>query len=250
MNISTYLNRINMKEVGRPNLSFLSRLQENHLLHIPFENLDISLGRPIQLSLPKLFEKVIEKCRGGFCYELNGLFDWLLRECGFTTSLISARVRDKDNSFGPEFDHLAILVYLDQPYLVDVGFGDSCRFPLPLTGEEVEDISGRYRVILEEASDGYALQKQEENGWITEYRFTTRSYELQAFTSMCEYHQTSPASHFTQKKMCTIATLDGRITLTQDFLTMTQDRNKQKFPILSDQQFYKELQRFFGINLS
>jgi N-hydroxyarylamine O-acetyltransferase len=249
MNVSAYLNRIGIKTVGRPDLSLLSLLQESHLLHVPFENLDIFLNRPIRLSLPALFEKIVEQHRGGFCYELNGLFDWLLRECGFITSLISARVRKANGSFGPEFDHLALLVHLDQPYLVDVGFGDSCRRPLPLTGKEAEDISGRYRVIPDDAPEVYTLQKQTEDDWVTEYRFTTRPYELNAFASMCKYHQTSPASTFTQKKMCTIATRDGRITLIQDFVTITRDGNKQKLPISSNQQFHEVLQRFFGIKL-
>jgi N-hydroxyarylamine O-acetyltransferase len=249
MNVSAYLNRIGIKTVGRPDLSLLSLLQESHLLHVPFENLDIFLNRPIRLSLPSLFKKIVEQRRGGFCYELNGLFDWLLRECGFTTSLISARVRKANGSFGPEFDHLALLVHLDQPYLVDVGFGDSCRRPLPLTGEEAEDISGRYRVISDNAPEAYALQKQTEDDWVTEYRFTTRPYELNMFTSMCEYHQTSPASTFTQKKMCTIATRDGRITLTPDFVTVARDGHKQKLPVSSNQQFHEMLHRFFGIQL-
>ncbi|MGA9172700.1 MAG: arylamine N-acetyltransferase [Thermoactinomyces sp.] len=247
MNVSAYLNRIGIKLVGRPDRSLLSLLQESHLLHVPFENLDISLN--VRLSLPALFDKIVEQRRGGFCYELNGLFDWLLRECGFVTSRISARVRKADGSFGPEFDHLALLVHVDQPYLVDVGFGDSCRRPLPLSGEEAEDISGRYRVIFDEIAEGYALQKQTEGDWVTEYRFTTRPYKLQAFTSMCEYHQTSPASTFTQKKMCTIATRDGRITLTPNFLTITRDGKQQKLPVSSEQQFDEELQHYFGIRL-
>lgn len=249
MNVSAYLRRIGLSAVDHPDRQFLSRLQENHLLHIPFENLDISLHRPIRLSLPRVYEKVVERGRGGFCYELNGLFHWLLRECGFHTTLISARVREADGSFGPEFDHLAVLVLLETPYVVDVGFGDCCRHPLPLTGEELEDISGRYRVISKADGEGYALQKKMEHNWVTEYYFTTLPHELQSFTPMCEYHQTSPASTFTQKKMCTIATEDGRITLTQDFLTITQDGKKQKRPVASDDQFRDELLRYFGIKL-
>ncbi|MFD1395356.1 arylamine N-acetyltransferase [Kroppenstedtia eburnea] len=249
MNVSAYLRRIGLSAVDHPDRQFLSRLQENHLLHIPFENLDISLHRPIRLSLPRVYEKVVERGRGGFCYELNGLFHWLLRECGFHTTLISARVREADGSFGPEFDHLAVLVLLETPYVVDVGFGDCCRHPLPLTGDEVEDISGRYRVASKTDGEGYALQKKTEGHWVTEYRFTTLPYELQAFTSMCQHHQTSPASTFTQKKMCTIATDDGRITLTQDFLTITRDGKKQKHPVTSDRQFHDELLRYFGIKL-
>ena len=246
MDVSTYLHRIGISTVSHPDRRFLSRLQENHLLHIPFENLDISLHRPIRLSLPQVYEKVVERGRGGFCYELNGLFQWLLQECrNFVFSLISARVREADGSFGPEFDHLAVLVLLEIPYVVDVGFGDSCRHPLPLTGDEVEDISGRYRVVATDDGEGYVLQRRIEGHWMTEYRFTTLPYQLQDFTSMCQHHQTSPASTFTQKKMCSIATEQGRITLTQDFLTIARDGAKQKHPVTWDQQFHEQAPALF-----
>lgn len=249
MKRSAYLERIGIKAVKHPDRAFLSLLQENHLLHVPFENLDIPLNRPIRISLPAFYKKIVEQRRGGFCYELNGLFDWLLRECGFVTSRISARVRNPDGSYGREFDHLTLLVHLDQPYLVDVGFGNSCRLPLPLTGEEVEDISGRYRIIPDQIRDHFLLQRQGNGDWSTQFRFTTQSYELDAFTEMCEYHQTSPSSNFTQRAMCTIATRDGRITLTSNFLTITRNGQQQKFPISSRQQFDEELLRYFGIRV-
>jgi len=250
MNVQSYLSRIGITEAGQPDLAFLRHLQNRHLLSVPFENLDISLGRPIRLILPDLYDKVVNRKRGGFCYELNALFDWLLRECGFTTSLISARVRKPDGRFNPEFDHLALLVHLDQPYLVDVGFGDSCREPLPLDGTEVKDISGKYRVITAgETPDGYALQKETNGDWLTEYLFTTIPRELHQFASMCEYHQTSPESMFTQKTVCTIATVTGRITLTREHLTVTKNGRQQKVPIVSEQQFHDQLRRYFDIHL-
>jgi N-hydroxyarylamine O-acetyltransferase len=241
MDVQTYLSRIGIPETSQPDLTFLRHLQKRHLLSVPFENLDISLGRPIRLFLPDLYDKVVNRRRGGFCYELNALFDWLLRECGYSTTLISARVRKPDGSFNPEFDHLTLLVHLDRPYLVDVGFGDSCREPLSLDGKEAEDISGRYRVIADVETTG--------GHWLTEYRFTTIPRELRQFASMCEYHQTSPKSTFTQKTVCTIATANGRITLTREHLTVTENGRQQKVPIVSEQQFQNQLRRHFDIHL-
>ena len=81
-----------------------------HLLAVPFENLDIHLGRPISLDQDALFGKIVTRRRGGFCYELNGLFALLLRELGFEVTLLSAGVARADGGFGPEFDHLTLLV--------------------------------------------------------------------------------------------------------------------------------------------
>jgi N-hydroxyarylamine O-acetyltransferase len=250
VDVQAYLSRIGIPKTRQPDLAFLRHLQNRHLLSVPFENLDISLGRPIRLSLPAMYDKVVNRKRGGFCYELNALFNWLLRECGFSTSLISARVRKPDGGFNPEFDHLALLVHLDKTYLVDVGFGDSCREPLPLDGTEVEDISGRYRVMaVGETSGQYALQKETKDHWVTEYQFTTIPRELHQFASMCEYHQTSPESTFTQKTVCTIATSTGRITLTREHLTVTKNGYQQKVPIVSEQQFDDLLRQHFHIHL-
>jgi N-hydroxyarylamine O-acetyltransferase len=119
-----------------------------------------------------------------------------------------------------------------------------------LDGKEAEDISGRYRVIADvETTGGYVLQKETKGHWLTEYRFTTIPRELRQFASMCEYHQTSPKSTFTQKTVCTIATANGRITLTREHLTVTENGRQQKVPIVSEQQFQNQLRRHFDIHL-
>src|SRR5271157_4958068 len=80
-----------------------------------------SLATPIRLEPPLLYEKIVVRRRGGFCYELNGLFSQLLTALGFQVQMLSARVRRDDGGFGPEFDHMLLKVELEQPWLVDVG---------------------------------------------------------------------------------------------------------------------------------
>jgi len=92
---------------------------------VPFENLDIHLKRPIVLEDNALFDKIVTRKRGGFCYELNGLFAALLRALGFDVVMLSAGVANPEREFGPDFDHMALLVTLEQSWLADVGFGDS-----------------------------------------------------------------------------------------------------------------------------
>src|SRR5688572_12691144 len=147
MDVDRYLRRIGYQGPRTPTLETLKALHRAHLLSVPFENLDIHFGTRIALDGEKLADKILTRSRGGFCYELNGLFGELLRSLGFRVDLLSARVADAEGSFGPEFDHLTLLVHLDSPWLADVGFGDSFRLPMRLEhGFELTDESGTYRL--------------------------------------------------------------------------------------------------------
>ena len=97
--------------------------KKNHLLNIPFENLDIHYGKTIILDPLRLQQKNPAYSKGGdFCYELNGLFYHLLWQLGFDVQMISARVNDGQGNYGPPFDHMALVVRLEEPWLIDVGF--------------------------------------------------------------------------------------------------------------------------------
>jgi len=134
MEIEKYLERIEFKGNTGPTIELLTALQKRHLLSIPFENLDIHYKTPIKLSPPDIYQKVVIKRRGGFCYELNSLFGDLLRSLGFKVKLISARVFNQQQQiFSPEFDHLAIIAKIDSTdYLADVGFGEFSFAPLKI----------------------------------------------------------------------------------------------------------------------
>ena len=252
MNLNSYLQRIKISQLEKPNVSFLSKIQEQHLLTVPFENLDIHQRNNIVLEDVRIYAKIVVNERGGFCYELNGLFCWLLRSLGFSVSMVSSQVyRSAEDKFTPEFDHMALLVNLEKAYLVDVGFGDTFRNPIALPDGNVEDISGTYRVQpFGSAPDTYILQKQENNGWQHVYSFTTHPRVISDFEKMCTFHQTSPESHFTQEVICTMATKNGRVSLTNDFLTITDTSSKIKTKVVSEKDFTHKLRDHFGIELN
>lgn len=246
LNIDDYLQRIHARKKSEKDLSFLKELQEQHMLTVPFENLDVIHKIPIPLNVESYYQKVIEQKRGGFCYELNGLFHWLLQSLGFRCRLIAGTVKRPDGGWALSESHATQIVYLDQPYLVDVGFGDSARIPLPLSGEEREDVSGKYRVIHVRDSL-YDLQKTiEKDEWSTLYRFDMQEKELKDFTEVCHFNQTSPDSHFTQKLIVTLATETGRITLSGNELTETSHGDKRKISI-NDSEVQGVLEKHFGI---
>jgi N-hydroxyarylamine O-acetyltransferase len=248
LNIGAYLQRLNYTDSVDVNLQTLRSLQVAHLLSVPFENLDVALGQPIYLDDRSLFNKIVKQRRGGFCYELNSLFSKLLQELGFDVTLLSARFIRADGSVAPEFDHLVLLVQLEEPWLVDVGFGDSFRKPLPL--QPAMDVEkGDYRLICNDDRDWTLQRREDETTWQDKYRFTLQPRQLADFTEMCHYHQTSPETLFTQKRLCTIATPEGRITLIDMQLTITQGSQRNEQLLSSQSDYTTVLHKYFGIDL-
>ncbi len=246
MDVKAYLKRISVEKQSEATLDYLTLLQKHHMEIIPFENLDVIRKVEIKLNFERFFEKVIRNHRGGFCYELNGLFFRLLTELGFQSHLISCTVK-KPSGWAKPNTHAAIIVTLGEPYLVDVGFGDSVRQPVPLTGEERTDVSGTYRIIKNE-DDFFDLQRLENEEWRILYRFSDTAKQLEDFSEGCLYNQTSPDSTFTHGDIVTIATEFGRITLSDLTVTVTKNGEKEKSE-LTEEEKDKFIEQYFRIKL-
>lgn len=251
MDVDRYLARIKIGQTKPPSLPFLTRLMEAHLKSVPFENLDILLGRNISLEVSRVYEKVVEKNRGGYCFELNGLFAWLLRELGFQVDLVSAHVFEKKTGlFGPEFDHLALLVHLDRVYLVDVGFGESYRRPVALPNGEVEDIGGRRRMKRMDYEEGrYLVELQEEDTWLPQYSFNTTPRQIMDFQEMNVIQQTSKTSFFKKGVFCMKATENGWITLRGNILRIMENGNIESVTLPSTELRDRVILTHFAIQL-
>jgi N-hydroxyarylamine O-acetyltransferase len=245
---AAYLDRIDLAEPITVDIEGLRRLQHVHLIRVPFENLDIHLGRPIRLDLASLIEKIVMRHRGGFCYELNGLFAFLLRSLGFQVTLLSGRAANREGGFGPEFDHLALRIDLDQPYLADVGFGDAFLEPLRLTAG-IEQSDPRNTFLLTHEGDDWLVRERVPDGaWKPLYLFTLVPHRIEDFAEMCRYHQTSPASHFTQGTVCSIATAAGRMTISGDRFIETHEGNRTERLIASEVELRTLLADHFGVS--
>ena len=247
LDVNAYLERINYRDSTAATLDTLRALHRAHLMAVPFENLDISRGRKIVLDQESLIRKIVRERRGGFCYELNGAFAALLRSLHFQVTLFSARVARDTGGEGPEFDHLCLQVDLEESWLADVGFGDSFLEPLRLhtNGEQV-DPTGSFRI--DQLDDRLQLEKLElDGGWKRQYSFTLQPRYLQEFADMCRHHQTSPESPFTGKRICTLATGDGRITLADMKLIITKDGRRNETMLSGEQGRIDALRQYFGI---
>ena len=249
LNVENYLSRISFHDDIQINHSTLARLHRKHILSVPFENFDILRGRKIRLDLKAIEDKIVTDRRGGFCYELNSLFGALLRQLGFGVRMISARVCE-NGKIGQEFDHMALRVNLDEEWLVDVGFGDSFMEPIQIAvGMKQKDSAGYFRIVRHD-SPYLRLESSKDNlAFEPTYLFTLAERKLEDYAAMCEYHQSSPKSSFTQEKVCTIATENGRITLRDQKLIETVDGHKTVRQIADDQEYKQILLDRFRIEI-
>ena len=249
LNVPAYLDRIAYTEPVAPTLEVLRSLHRAHLLSVPFENLDIALGRKIACDESAFIRKIVEGRRGGFCYELNGAFASLLRAVGFQVTLLSARVPRDDGGMSPEFDHLALRVDLDNPWLADVGFGDSFLEPLELQlGAEQAQDGWRYRVL--DCGNSLFVERADRDAvWKPQYSFTLTPRRLDDFADMCHYHQTSPESPFTRKSVCSMATPDGRITVAGLKLISSRNGSREERLLVSDAEWRSALRDYFNVVL-
>ena len=260
MDRDEYLSRIGLdaSDVRDTDLATVERLQQAHLTTVPFETMSVA-GYPfeerrpegVSLDVAEMYDKVVTRRRGGICYELNGLFGWLLDECGFDTERVAARVISPDDgSYGPPGGHQPLLVRLDEPYLVDVGFGgEILRHPLPLDGTVREDPEGAWRVVEAERRDAdyiaqYSRCNADEDGWTDWFIFRAEPREMNYFEPACEYHQSAPDATFTDWVFATMVTDRGHETLTPgSFREVTGDDARersistQEWGTLLDQEF-------------
>lgn len=253
LDATAYLERIGHRGPVPPTPATLRALHLAHLRTVPFENLDVHSGRPIRLDEGALFEKIVGRRRGGFCYELNGLFAGLLHAVGFEVSLLAAQFPREEGRTAPPFDHLTLLVRTpggDGSWLADVGAGrGSFATPLPAeTDDEAwqPEACAAFRLAWE--GERRRLWRREADGaWEREYAFTTRPHALGDFAAGCLFHQTSPDSVFTRGRICSLATPTGRVTLADRRLIVTEEGRRTERE-LTEVETRAALRSRFGID--
>ncbi|MFT5132330.1 MAG: N-hydroxyarylamine O-acetyltransferase [Gammaproteobacteria bacterium] len=248
INIERCLDRINYQGSREPSLETLKALQLAFVYAIPFENLDIHLQRKIELSAENSYRKIIDERRGGFCYECNTLFHSMLEMLGFDVKFVAATMQ-LPIAMNIEFEHMALMVRLDDVYLVDVGNGQSCQQAMRIGADEIVKFENvEYR--LDEFEDGHALYfRGEGDDWLPRFSFTTVPRQLKEYEEMCHIIQTSPASHFTHRKVITIARPDGRVSLVDRDLEIKQAGRVTTRSLKSNEQYKESLETYFSIQL-
>jgi len=251
-----YLDRIGAAAPRAATLDGLTELALAHLYTVPFENLDIAARRPLSLDPEAIYDKLVVRRRGGFCYELNGLFSWLLREVGYDVTLLAGQTVDPETGEpGRERAHVFLLVELDGPWLVDVGWGEAYRRPfalcaghkhtdLDIAAYRLEEDAGRWQIV-ERHDDSLETNLKQAAGWRVAYRFDLTPYALPDFVETCRWQETE-SPFFTGHRFCTLATPDGRRTLMDDRLIVRNGRERAERPV-DEQEVPALLERLFGV---
>ncbi|HUY47347.1 MAG TPA: arylamine N-acetyltransferase [Streptosporangiaceae bacterium] len=246
--LAAYLRRIAVACQEVVDAAALRVLHRAHQMAVPFENLSIHLGEPISLDQEDLIGKIVNRGRGGFCYELNGAFALLLEAMGAGVSRVAARVYGDGGHLGPPFDHLALVVHLADgsgPWLADVGFGSHSTYPLLLGGRhEQADPADRFLLADAEDTDVDVLKDGQ-----PQYRIELRERSLDDFIPTCWWQQTSPQSHFTRNTICSRLTDHGRVTITGRTLIRVSGGSRTERQLPTDEAVLTAYRDHFGIIL-
>lgn len=209
--LQRYLERVQYRDSLRPTLETLTGLHRAHLLTIPYENLDIHIGRPLTLDAEPIFTKLVDERRGGWCYEMNGLFGRVLDTLGFEVRRVAGAVGRATRGDQVEGNHLVLIVTVDEtPWIADVGFGDGFLEPLPLQPGVYRQDFLEFRITRE--GDRWTVHNHEFGG-ADSFDFTTEPRAMSWFGPQCHELQTSPESGFVQKTVCQRFVADGIVTL-------------------------------------
>lgn len=261
-----YLRRLGLDAgavTGAPSPAAVTALQGAHVRRVPFETLAVTgdpfghrQGGEVALALPRLYEKVVQQRRGGYCYELNGLFGWLLRDLGYTADYIAARILRDDGAARPPANHLTNCLTLDgTQYLVDVGLGTpTLREPLPLDGTVVtDDVGVSWRVVGTERPDADGLtqfRRPGEESWTDRYLFETTPRDLDYFAATNDYLSTAPESPFVGSPVVTRATDCGHVKLTATKFLEYRGAEATEHPVVGADEWYERLDEWFDIDYS
>jgi len=244
--LARYLARVGYGGDIKPTLATLRELHRAHLLSIPYENLDIHLGVPLTLDPGRMFAKLVDERRGGWCYEMNGVFANVLETMGFDVRRVAGTVGRAAHGWRAQGNHLVLIVTLDRPWIVDVGFGDGFLAPLLLEPGTYSQSFLRYRVSRDGPRwrvDNHAF------GGADGFDFTLTRRTLEDFAVQCRELQTSPESGFVKTTVCERFTREGLIMLRGATLKEVTAAGARERVLESAGEYEATLRDRFGLDL-
>ena len=246
-----YLERIGFHGTIDNSYKTLAAIQEAHLSSIPYENLDIINGVPLSLEIPDLYRKIVHQRRGGYCFELNALFRWLLLELGFpVTSYMARFLRDETEIPMRRHQVLKVETADGTSYLCDVGVGGNIpTWPIPLVTDEVfRQDNGSYHLQKDDFL-GWVLEELRHGQWSRLYSFTEEVQLPIDFIMPSFYCEHSPNSPFTQRTMVSLRTPNGRVTVADHEFRIFTPEGVETFVPENKEDYHRALEQYFGIVL-
>jgi N-hydroxyarylamine O-acetyltransferase len=252
--LQTYLHRIGINRPGEPSLDLLRRLQRAHVQTVPYENLDVLAGRSVSLDPADLFEKIVVGRRGGFCFELNTAFGWLLTELGFHHEFRLGRVWLRDPETVPPRNHGTNVVRLDgREFIADVGFGGRApRRPIDLSLRDTllddGDAPGEPLRIVDAGEHGTMVQRRIEGRWSNQFSLEAAAAHASDLGVANHYQATAPTSHFRHHLFVGLFRDDGRDGLFDTRLSRRRGSETVIETLTSVDQLARTLKDVFGID--
>ena len=250
MQLATYFERIGFRDVARPDLPTLRGVLRAHVLTVPFENLDVQLGRPLTADVGAAYDKIVNRRRGGWCYEQNGLFGWALTEIGFDVTRVAAAVMRAERGAIAEANHLALLVRMPgsgDTWLADVGFGGSLLEPIRLGA--CEHLHEPFRLGLRRLDDGHWQFWENAGDGEFSYDFRPERADEDALARKCEFLQTDPESSFVLNLIAQSRTPTRHSTLRGRVLTHYDSSGATTSSLQSPDQLLQTLAGVFGLDV-
>ena len=247
IDVSSYLDRIDYSGPLEPTYPVLESLHFAHATHIPFENLDVILKRPIRLDIETLQNKMVANHRGGYCFEHNLLFSAVLKEIGFSVIELAARVRFRAKGIPPR-THMLLLVDLDgRRFIVDVGFGaEGLLLPVPFINKQpAKQYAWTYRIADED--DSWVLQSYRDGTWSDLYIFTLEPHYQIDYEVASHYVSTHPDSRFIRTLTVQQTLPEVRKTIRKNELIIDDGSSVTIKQIQSDEELMQTLDETFGL---
>ncbi len=249
LDLDAYLGRIGYDGPVEPSREVLFGLHRQHATRVPFENLDVLLGRPVRLDLASLQAKLVSARRGGYCFEQDLLFSAVLREIGFPVTMLAARVRAGTTRLLPR-THMTLLVTAGgREWLADVGFGAGGLLePVPFgAGEEARHGAWSYRAVR--TAGAWVLQSRVTGDWADLYAFTLEPQEVVDYEVANHYVSTHPSSRFVKTLTAQRMTEERRITLRDRELLVDDGTTAASSLVPGGDPLLDLLRETFGIEL-
>ena len=253
LQIEQYLRKLQLNDFEPTvNLAALTKLQDAHLKYIPYENFDCLNGKITSLKRQDMFNKVIMHNRGGICFELNGLYNWLLESLGFDVTSYSTRFIDKMETYQLRRHRVMCVALGDKRYLTDVGVNsESPRVPLEITEGLIQsDGISQYKFTRSEFWGWLLWQKERGKIWKRLFGFTEEPQIDKDFITASFWCDAHPDSPFIKSKKLSIFREDCNITIRGNYLKFyLGGRVKYRYKINTGAELKEILWEYFGINV-
>lgn len=248
MELAGYLRRIGFEGEARPDLATLRAVHRAHLLAIPYENLDVQLGRPVTTDPAAAYAKIVEGGRGGWCYEMNGLLGWALGEIGFPVVRMAGAVHRETLGDWTVGNHLVLRVEVDgEAWLADVGFGDGPSEPYPIAARAFSDNGFDFALTRQEG--GWWRLHNHPRGGAPSFDFRDEAADEAVFAERCAWLQSAADSPFVLNAVVQRLTPDGIAALRGRALRLMTAETEETRLIASAEEFVAILRQLFALDL-